>query len=311
MMSTLKIGIPKALLFYKYGDLWINFFEELGLDIVISPNTNLEILENGSKFSIDESCLSLKIFMGHVYYLLDKCDYVLVPRIVCLKKHEKLCTNFSALYDLTRNTFDKNIIHYNIDVGKKEDEFYAFVTMGLELGFKYRDIVKAYQKAKKKEVLIKERKISRQKSLVASTSKIKILLAGHSYNLYDEFIGKPITNLLTSNNIEVLYSDLYDQKYLETEVKKISPSNYWTYNKEIIASISHYQENIDGIILITTFPCGPDSLSNEMIIRNVKIPIINIIVDDSSGEAGIITRIESFIDILEERRNHHNDFKNY
>jgi len=310
-MSTLKIGIPKALLFYKYGDLWINFFEELGLDIVISPNTNLEILENGSKFSIDESCLSLKIFMGHVYYLLDKCDYVLVPRIVCLKKHEKLCTNFSALYDLTRNTFDKNIIHYNIDVGKKEDEFYAFVTMGLELGFKYRDIVKAYQKAKKKEVLIKERKISRQKSLVASTSKIKILLAGHSYNLYDEFIGKPITNLLTSNNIEVLYSDLYDQKYLETEVKKISPSNYWTYNKEIIASISHYQENIDGIILITTFPCGPDSLSNEMIIRNVKIPIINIIVDDSSGEAGIITRIESFIDILEERRNHHNDFKNY
>ena len=310
-LNNIKIGIPKALLFYKYGDLWINFFEELGLDIVISPNTNLEILENGTKFSIDEACLSLKIFMGHVYYLLDKCDYILVPRIVCLKKNEKLCTNFSALYDLTRNTFDKKILHYNIDVSKHEDEFYAFVCMGLELGFPYREIVKAYQKAKEKESLLKERKVSKQKSLVASTSKIKILLAGHPYNLYDEFVGKPISKLLTSNRVEVLYSDLYDGKYLENESKKISPGNYWTYNKEIIASISHYQENIDGIILLTTFPCGPDSLSNEMIIRNVKIPITNIIVDDSSGEAGIITRIESFIDILEERRNQLDERKDY
>ena len=58
--------------------------------------------------------------MGHVEYLIDKCDYILIPRIACLNKHEKLCTNFNALYDLVRNTFKKRIVHYNIDVDKKD-----------------------------------------------------------------------------------------------------------------------------------------------------------------------------------------------
>lgn len=301
-MNKITIGIPKALLYYKYSKLWISFFEELNIDIIISPNTSKKILEDGIHFSQDESCMAMKIYMGHIYYLLDKCDYILVPRLKCIKKNEKLCTNFSLLYDLVNNTFDKKIINYNVDIDHKEDELYAFVTMGLNLGFTYRKIIKAYHIAKNKEKLFKEREISKQKMIIANSNKIKILLAGHSYNLYDEFIGKPIENILEKNNIEIIYSDKYDDKYLDKEVKKISNKNYWTYNKEIIASISHYQDNVDGIILITSFPCGPDSLSNEMIIRNVDIPIINLIIDEEASTTGIITRIESFIDILEERR---------
>lgn len=304
-MNKITIGIPKALLYYKYGELWTTFFEKLGCDIIVSPNTSKKILEDGIKFSMDESCMAMKIYMGHVYYLIDKCDYILVPRLKCVKKHEKLCTNFSALYDLVNNVFDKKLIHYNLDVDHKEDEFYAFTTMGLSLGFPYRKIVRAYKEAKEKESMLKSREIAKQKSIIANSNKIKILLAGHPYNLHDEFIGKQIQNILEENNVEIIYSDRYDNKYLEKEVKKISPKNYWTYNKEIIASISHYQELVDGIILITSFPCGPDSLSNEMILRNVTIPITNLIIDEANSDTGLLTRIESFIDILEERRKGH------
>lgn len=309
-MNKITIGIPKALLYYKYSELWTSFFEELGCEIIVSPNTSKKILEDGIKFSLDESCMAMKIYMGHVYYLIDKCDYILVPRLKCIKKHEKLCTNFSALYDLVNNIFDKKLINYNVDVEHKEDELYAFVTMGLSLGFSYRKIVSAYHIAKEKENMLKEREISKQKSIIASSNKIKILLAGHPYNLHDEFIGKQIENVLEKNNIEIIYSDKYDTKYLEQEVKKISPKNYWTYNKEIIGAISHYQELVDGIILITSFPCGPDSLSNEMILRNVKIPITNLIIDEANSDTGLLTRIESFIDILEERRKNHDEREN-
>lgn len=309
-MNKITIGIPKALLYYKYSELWTSFFEELGCEIIVSPNTSKKILEDGIKFSLDESCMAMKIYMGHVYYLIDKCDYILVPRLKCIKKHEKLCTNFSALYDLVNNIFDKKLINYNVDVEHKEDELYAFVTMGLSLGFSYRKIVSAYHIAKEKEKMLKEREISKQKSIIASSNKIKILLAGHPYNLHDEFIGKQIENVLEKNNIEIIYSDKYDVKYLEQEVKKISPKNYWTYNKEIIGAISHYQELVDGIILITSFPCGPDSLSNEMILRNVKIPITNLIIDEANSDTGLLTRIESFIDILEERRKNHDEREN-
>lgn len=303
-MNKITIGIPKALLYYKYNELWTTFFEELGCEIIISPNTSKKILEDGIKYSIDESCMAMKIYMGHIYYLIDKCDYILVPRLKCIKKHEKLCTNFSALYDLVNNTFNTRIINYNVDVERKEDELYAFTTMGLSLGFPYRKIIQAYKTAKEKEKLLKEREISKQKNIIASSNKIKILLAGHSYNIHDEFIGKQIIKVLEENNIEIIYSDKYDDKYLEKEVKVISPKNYWTYNKEIIGSIVHYQENVDGIILITSFPCGPDSLSNEMILRNVNIPITNLIIDETNTNTGLLTRIESFIDILEERRKH-------
>lgn len=309
-MNKITIGIPKALLYYKYSELWTSFFEELGCEIIVSPNTSKKILEDGIKFSLDESCMAMKIYMGHVYYLIDKCDYILVPRLKCIKKHEKLCTNFSVLYDLVNNIFDKKLINYNVDVEHKEDELYAFVTMGLSLGFSYRKIVSAYHIAKEKEKMLKEREISKQKSIIASSNKIKILLAGHPYNLHDEFIGKQIENVLEKNNIEIIYSDKYDTKYLEQEVKKISPKNYWTYNKEIIGAISHYQELVDGIILITSFPCGPDSLSNEMILRNVKIPITNLIIDEANSDTGLLTRIESFIDILEERRKNHDEREN-
>lgn len=305
-MDKVTIGIPRALLYYKYKDLWITFFEELGCDVVVSCCTNKEILEKGKKYINDEACLAMKIFMGHVDYLKDKCDYVLVPRYACLVKHEKLCTNFSCLYDLVRNTIDVKIINYNIDIAKKEDEFYAFTGMGLALGFKYMDVVKAFRKAKKFEAVQNNKRLLRQKDILGKSDKIKILLAGHPYNMHDNLICKSIISFLEANGVQIIYSDLYDKKYLKSEVSRITKRNYWTYNKEIIGAISHYKKRMDGIILLTVFPCGPDSLSNEMIIRSVNdTPIIQLVIDELNSEAGIITRLESFIDILNERRKVH------
>ena len=296
------IGIPKALLYYRYGDLWINFFEELGCNVIISPNTNQKILEDGIKIAMDEACLSMKIYLGHVNYLIDKCDYILVPRIKSLKKHEKLCTNFSCSYDLIKNLFNANILNLNIDVEHHEDELYAFVTMGLTLGFSYRKTVSAYRNAKNKDNMLRSRRLNKQKSLIANSKRIKILFAGHSYNLYDDKIGKKITNILYDNNIDIIFSDIYDTKYTDNDVIKISKKNYWTYNREMIAAIAHYEDVVDGIILVTSFPCGPDSLSNEMVERCVNVPIINLVIDDANSDAGLLTRIESFIDILSERK---------
>lgn len=306
-MNKITIGIPKALLYYKYKDLWVKFFENLGCEIIISPNTNREILEEGKKYVLDEACLPMKIYMGHVQYLLDKCDYVLTFRIACLKRGEKVCTNFMALYDLCRNTFEKRFLHYNIDITKRETEEFSFITMGLELGFPWRKIRKAYRDAKAYETLMKERRYSKQKNILGSSQKLKILLAGHPYNLYDNLIGKEISRYLEEQGIDLLYSDLYDTKYVEIDSKKISPKNYFTYNKEIMGSIVSYQEDVDGIILLTTFPCGPDSLCNEMIVRTVQKPLITLLIDELNSDAGLITRLESFVDILNERKNLHEE----
>ena len=54
---------------------------------------------------------------------------------------------------------------------------------------------------------------------------------------------------------------------------------------------------------LSSFPCGPDSLVNELAIRKLDdIPSIKITVDESTATSGLITRLESFVDILKARR---------
>ena len=51
-----------------------------------------------------------------------------------------------------------------------------------------------------------ERRYSKQKMLLASSKKTKVLLVGHPYNLYDNYIGSEIIKFLENEDIDILYS---------------------------------------------------------------------------------------------------------
>jgi|BioPla2DNA2_1021312.scaffolds.fasta_scaffold00967_1 predicted nucleotide-binding protein (sugar kinase/HSP70/actin superfamily) len=298
--EMISVGIPKALLYHNYHVLWEHFFYELGVELVYSKASDKEILEMGKKYAIDETCLSLKIYLGHIAYLVDKVDYILVPRICSLKRFEKTCTNFYALYDIVKNLFKNKIIHYNIDADNRINEKKAFIKMGKSLGFSKSLSTHAYMKAKRITKRNLKHKLIKQNRLLES-KKIKILLAGHAYNIHDKLIGGIVAKVLKKMDVEIIYSDIYDYREAKERYKEISPSLYWTYNQDIINAILYYREKIDGIILLTSFPCGPDSLVNEMCLRKIKEPMINLIIDELSSEIGLETRVESFIDIIKAR----------
>lgn len=296
-MDKIKIGIPRSLFYYYFKDIWESFFNEFNIDLIISPKTNKKIIENGIKYSTDEMCLSLKNYIGHVHYLLDKCDYILIPRIDNYNSSNQTCTNFLAIYDIVNNIFDTKILNYNININNNETEEKGLISIVNKFGYSKEYALKMYKKAKiiannKKDRLIKEN-ISKLKS-----NKTKILFLGHPYNLYDNLIGKDIINYLEKNNIGIIYSDLFHPEITNTLSKKISPGLYFKYNKENIGCIPEVEDRIDGIIFISTFPCGPDSLVNELVFRKLKKPYLNLIIDDIDGNAGMETRLESFIDII-------------
>lgn len=301
MEKKFILGIPRSLLFHTYGDMWRFFFDELNIDYIISPNSNKELLKRGSKLINDEACLSLKLHIGHVDYLKDKCDFIFIPRMGKLKKDEVVCTNFNALYDITRNIFEENkILHYNLDYKKNKTEYKEFIKIGRKLGKNSYISTKAYINAKKKYNSKKEFKTKRDKELFENNKK-KILLIGHSYNVSDNLIGKEIITLLKKENISVITNPIVKDKKL---YKKIMPTMYFSYHKELISSIVKYKEKVDGIIIISTFPCGTDSLVFDMLKKKIKDkPIINIIFDGFMSNTGLATRIESFIDIIKEQKN--------
>lgn len=301
MKKKIKLGIPRAFLYYRHYILWKNFFERLNCHIVLSPETTKEIVELGIKHSIDESCLSSKIYIGHVAYLKDKTDYILVPRIDNYGKKEKVCVKFNALYDISKNLFpESKFLTYNIDIIKLKFEFIEFIKMGLKINKNIFKIILSYIIAKHKEKtkecidnITQERKLN--------NDKIKVLIVSHPYNIYDKYLSGNIINYLNNNNIQIIYADKLLKKISREYSKDLSNTLYWTYSKEIIGAVNYYKEIYDGIIFLTTFPCGVDSLVNELILRKINKPTLNIILDSQTSETGLETRLESFVDILKER----------
>ncbi|MEG0995248.1 MAG: acyl-CoA dehydratase activase-related protein, partial [Bacilli bacterium] len=289
---------PRSLFFYYDGDLWKNFFENLNCKVIISPHTTKEIIKTGSAVAQDEMCLSFKNYLGHIAYLQNKCDYIVVPRIDNYGIGEQTCTNFLASYDIVHNLFATKIINYNINLVGKETEFKAFKKMGEKFEKDKKKVKWAYYRAKEKSLFQFEQDVNNNIAKLKSKKK-KILIVGHPYNVHDTYIGKPIMNILEKLNVEIIYSDLFSKAEARKESFFLCHDLYWKYSKEIIGPIKMIEKQIDGVLFLSSFPCGLDSLVNELVIRKLNLPYLSLVIDDIDSLIGFETRIESFIDIVE------------
>ena len=303
MKKKIRIGIPRSFLYYRHYILWKTFFEGLGCTLILSPITNRNIINEGKNLSVDESCLPSKIYLGHIKYLSDKCDYILVPRICDYGRGNRVCMKFTGLYDVVHNLFPNvNILDYNIEYLKFRFEFFEFIKIGFRVNKNIFKILYYYFKGKLKE---REYNLSlvRNQINTLKSNKLKILIVAHPYVIYDDYLGGTIKKFLKDNDIDILYSDRMDRKESIYYAKEFSSTLYFLYSKEIIGSVFYYKDAVDGIIFLSSFPCGPDSLVNELAIRKLEgIPTINVILDDSDADSGLITRLESFVDIIKARR---------
>ena len=304
MKKKIKIGIPRSFLYYRNYILWKNFFEIIGCNIVLSPNTDSDIVKVGSKLSVDESCLPSKIYLGHINYLIDKCDYVLIPRIYSYGRKKRVCVKFNGIYDVVNNIFpDIKILDYNIDNLKFKYELFGFIKMGLKLNGNIFRIIYAYIIGKIKEYKYNKTLILKQDKVMRS-NRLKVLIVSHPYIVYDKYLSSNIINYLKDEDIDILYSDRMDRKKSIYYAEEESNTLYFLYSKENIGSAFYYKDIVDGIIFLSSFPCGVDSLVNELVIRKIdNVPCINIILDDSTSTGGLYTRLESFVDIIKARHN--------
>lgn len=299
----MKIGIPRSIYYYYYEELWTLFFKNLRCEVIISPATTREIMNLGNKYANDEMCTSMKNYLGHVAYLQDKCDYILIPRIDNYGKENQTCTNFLSLYDIVNNLFNTKILNYNIDIEHNITERESMIKMGMKLGRSKEEVTRVYDEAKEESIQAREQKIKKNMAKLRS-DKRKILLVGHPYNTHDAYLGKSITKYIKSFNAEVIYSDLFHTELVSRMSKAFSKELYFKYSKENIGAIEMAKNIVDGVIFLTSFPCGPDSLVNELVIRKLEIPYLNLIIDDMDASAGMETRIESFLDIIERNHTH-------
>lgn len=313
-----KVGIPRALLYYKYYPFWKTFLEELGCEAVTSGKTTKKTLQDGAKCTIDETCLSVKVFCGHVLDLMEKgVDYLFIPRIQSVEKKCFVCTKFLGLYDIVRNCIphlsDGAILTPNIDFARRT-LYQSMFTVGWRLKRNPLRVHTAYLRAKKKQQSF-EKRVSLSKTpqgviqlmetdRFAETERkgsLNIALIGHPYNVYDDFVNMKTIGKLEAMGVNVLTHEMVAKEESHRIAHQVSNDIYWSYQKEMLgASFYFSRRGIDGIIFIVSFPCGPDSLVVEYANMHLKgkVPILSLVLDEHQGEAGIATRLESFTDLI-------------
>lgn len=301
MSEIHTIGIPRGLMAYRDGVLWKEFFEKLGFRCLVSPKSDREMLEAGTARAVDETCLPFKMYLGHVIWLSGKCDAVFVPRTGGYKSKEKMCTRYEALPDLVRNIFREDhirVLTVSYDWYMKTTEENVFLELGVSLGRTRKEAKKAYSHAKKYQDNWLKSKVKGQNQTLES-GKTKVLLAGHPYVLHDAYMGGELAHILQKMNAEVIYTDYADRGSALKKSYDFSQVMPWIINREITGAAFLLKKKVDGIILVSAYPCGPDALVNDMLVRKLKnIPVLSLTLDAQSGTAGVETRLESFIDII-------------
>jgi predicted nucleotide-binding protein (sugar kinase/HSP70/actin superfamily) len=98
----MRVGIPRAMLFHHYGEHWLRFLEVLGVETVVSEATTGDIITNGAVRADNETCLPVKVWSGHMLWLKEQVDAILVPRVVSEQYGTLACPKFMGLPDLAR-----------------------------------------------------------------------------------------------------------------------------------------------------------------------------------------------------------------
>jgi predicted nucleotide-binding protein (sugar kinase/HSP70/actin superfamily) len=304
----MKIGIPRALIYWKKPYFWEVFFENLGFEVLLSPKTNKEIVEIGVKISDPETCFSNKVYFGHLKWLDQKCDLIFVPRLRRNEEKLEYCPKFFGLPDLAKILVKTKILTENFDE-KKEKFEESLVKLGKKLRKKKEETEKAFQEALKKEKEIRERQEKETLEKLKSSSK-KIVLISHPYNLYDEYINLRIKERLEKLGVVPIFIEEIPTSnigYLTSNIGFLTsnlgyPQFHWEFAKEIMEKINEVLKyKISGAIEISSFACGCDAVLKEFVekkFKENKIPFLYLIIDEHTGEAGFQTRLEAFIDTI-------------
>lgn len=154
---------------------------------------------------------------------------------------------------------------------------------------------------------------------------LKIYLTGEFYVLLDPFTNMDIEKELGLLGVEVdrqiMLSDWINgalspkwhkktESHRERAVRTAKKYLTRAVGGECIESVGDVvyaaENNIDGVIHIGPFNCIPEIVS-QCILPHVSqkenIPVISLLMDEHTGRAGMITRLEAFVDLVKRHRN--------
>ena len=251
--NKMTIGIPRAMSYYNYFPFWFGFFEDLGIKVVISDKTTKQTMSEGSALVVSETCLPIKVYVGHVLNLLEKgVDKIFVPSIQSIDHKIYNCSKIRGLPDLIRNVVKKDftIIDATLDKSEKDRGLYSFlkeavapfgisdekrIKQASKEGWKVMNnfkimlnsglsFEKALNYAKKGQVVISDN----QKSY-----PISVAVLAHNYNLFDDRVSMKIFDKLEKMDVKAYMAEQLSLEQMKEGISTLGSKLYWANEYEM------------------------------------------------------------------------------
>ncbi|KNY28105.1 acyl-CoA dehydratase activase-related protein [Pseudobacteroides cellulosolvens] len=321
----MRIGIPRALLYYYYYPVWVTMFKELGFEIVISDDTNKKMIDEGIKVTVQEICVPIKIFNSHVLDLIKNgVDYIFIPRMVSIKKYETFCPKFLGLPDMAKVIFkdygDRILSPKILNKNENITNFSSYKGITSKLGIapsKMKGALRAADREFEKYRSLSQKGFTLDEILNGKTSDepfkntspdaVNIGVLGYVYNIYDSFISMDIISKFRSLGANIVTFDMLSEKDIYKHMEHLKKQLFWTFSNKLLGAGLYFlnEDRFDGIVHITAFGCGPDSYIGKMMELDSEKkhkPFLTIRVDEHTGDSHLVTRVEAFTDMLKRRK---------
>ncbi|GHU66056.1 2-hydroxyglutaryl-CoA dehydratase [Spirochaetia bacterium] len=300
------VGIPRAFSVHTLYPLYSWFFHELGIKTFLST----EVAHAGVARAESTYCFPAEIAHGAVQDCLDKgADFVLLPHFRDMPSYEeKVHANFcpitqslpyyieKAFPDIDKKRWLPLVVSFKFGDNKALE---LFQVMSDRLGISAEETQAAFDKAlaKQNEYFDAVKKLGAEALTEArKANRPVIALLGRPYNAFTPEANMGIPRKFTTRGFSIVPFDI-----LPFEGENIFPNMYWYYGQQDVkaANLLKKEDNI-YLTYITNFSCAPDSF----ILHYIKWamgqkPFLVLEMDSHSADAGVDTRVEAFLDIID------------
>ncbi|HNZ24243.1 MAG TPA: acyl-CoA dehydratase activase [Polyangiaceae bacterium] len=310
LRTTRVVGVPMAFTVHSLWPFYSWFFHTLGVRIV----TSTRIVPEGIAKQESNYCFPTEIAHGAIQDVLNQgVDFIFLPHFRDMPStedvHACVCPLTQGLPYFARQAFglaDEMVLRPVLSL---KDGFEAsrgaFENVAVQLGFTREEGSRAYDKGieEYRRFLDAYRTLGKEvlREVQSNPDRVFIALLGRPYNAFTRDANMGIPRKFTSQGVTILPFDM-----IYSEEGEIPPNNYWYYGQQNMRAVQQVKR-VENLYLawISNFSCAPDSFLLHYVRWMMgQKPYLVLEIDSHTADAGLDTRIEAFLDIVESYRRH-------
>lgn len=312
------IGVPRVLSYYYLSSVYRKFLDGIGVSFIESPDNVSNDLQRMDLCPTDEPCVSVKLAFPRARNLLDRgADAIFIPQVVSLSPQSYCCPKMIGLPHMVRCGMalsPNQVISPVIDLNDNRALWHrTWLAAARQLGA--RDMRKV------EDVLKEVHRELRQLNGPSGCSLFHLQVTtagqtrhpeaatgiiGHAY-LLNDIMGKRVVETVRRYGPVVTAEDVPAELAFKNLEDIPDGRKLWMIEGRLLGGALHLLRNrmVARMIFVYAFSCGPASIIESYLYREAALagtPFLVLTLDEHTGMAGIITRLEAFMDLTEPGR---------